>query len=119
MTKNLICIVCPRGCHLTIDENMNVSGNTCKRGEVYARNEVTHPTRMITSTVRIIGGELERLPVATSAPIPKEDIFKVMAEINKASNGFFNPLVKLWKWQPSNLIITGVLRVSLVLVTSS
>ena len=84
MTKNLICIVCPRGCHLTIDENMNVSGNTCKRGEVYARNEVTHPTRMITSTVRIIGGELERLPVATSAPIPKEDIFKVMAEINKA-----------------------------------
>ncbi len=85
MTKNLICIVCPRGCHLTIDENMNVSGNTCKRGEVYARNEVTHPTRMITSTVRIIGGELERLPVATSAPIPKEDIFKVMAEINKAS----------------------------------
>ena len=85
MTKNLICIVCPRGCHLTIDENMNVSGNTCKRGEVYARNEVTHPTRMITSTVRIIGGGLERLPVATSAPIPKEDIFKVMAEINKAS----------------------------------
>lgn len=85
MNKNLICIVCPRGCHLTIDENMNVSGNFCKRGEVYAKNEVTHPTRMITSTVKVHGGELERLPVATSAPIPKEDIFKVMAEINKAS----------------------------------
>ena len=85
MNKNLICIVCPRGCHLTIDENMNVSGNFCKRGEVYAKNEVTHPTRMITSTVKVYGGELERLPVATSAPIPKEDIFKVMVEINKAS----------------------------------
>ena len=65
----------------------------CKRKSIfavlrllpYAKNEVTHPTRMITSTVKVYGGELERLPVATSAPIPNEDIFKVMAEINKAS----------------------------------
>lgn len=84
-TKNLICIVCPKGCHLTIDENMNVSGNSCKRGEVYAKNEVTHPTRMITSTVKVVGGSLERVSVATSAPIPKEEIFNVMSEINKVS----------------------------------
>ena len=84
-TKNLICIVCPKGCHLTIDENMNVSGNSCKRGEVYAKAEVTHPTRMITSTVKVNGGSLSRVSVATSAPIPKEEIFNVMAEINKAS----------------------------------
>lgn len=82
--KNLICIVCPKGCHLTIDQNMNVSGNSCKRGEIYAKNEVTHPTRMITSTVKVIGGSLERVSVATSAPIPKEEIFNVMKEINKA-----------------------------------
>ena len=44
--KNLICIVCPKGCHLTIDENMNVSGNSCKRGEISAKNEVTHPCWM-------------------------------------------------------------------------
>ena len=83
--KEFICIVCPRGCHLKVDDEMNVTGNTCPRGKVYALNEITNPTRMITSTVKVYGGELERLPVATSAPIPKEDIFKVMAEINKAS----------------------------------
>ena len=84
MTKNLICIVCPKGCHLSVDENMNVSGNSCKRGEMYAKAELTHPTRMITSTVRINNGELDRLPVVTSSPIPKEKIFDCMAEINKA-----------------------------------
>ena len=83
MTKNLICIVCPKGCHLSVDENLNVTGNSCKRGEIYAKNELTHPTRMITSTVRIINGELDRLPVVTSAPIPKEKIFDCMAVINQ------------------------------------
>ncbi len=110
MTKNLICIVCPRGCHLTIDDNMNVSGNTCKRGEVYAKNEVTHPTRMITSTVKVYGGELERLPVATSAPIPKEDIFKVMAEINKAS---INAPVKI-----KDIVIKNVLGLDVDIIAT-
>ena len=51
--KELICIVCPRGCHLTIDENKNVTGNSCPRGVQYAINEVTNPMRMLTSTVFI------------------------------------------------------------------
>ena len=51
----LICIVCPRGCHLVVDENLNVTGNTCKRGEVYGQNEVTNPTRTVTSTVQLDG----------------------------------------------------------------
>ena len=80
---NLICIVCPRGCHLTVDDNMNVTGNTCPRGKVYALNEITNPTRMITSTVAIESVELNRLPVMTSSPIPKGKIFDVMEEINK------------------------------------
>ncbi|MBO5438240.1 MAG: DUF1667 domain-containing protein [Thermoguttaceae bacterium] len=81
--KELICIVCPRGCHLTVDENMNVTGNFCKRGEVYGKNEVTNPTRTITSTVKIAGGTIPRLPVKTSQPIPKGRIFDVMAEIDR------------------------------------
>ena len=81
--RELICIVCPKGCHLTVDDNLHVTGNTCKRGEVYGYNEVTNPTRMITSTVIVEGGEIERLPVVTSSPIPKGKIFEVMAEINK------------------------------------
>ena len=81
--KEFICIVCPRGCHLKVDDNMNVTGNTCPRGKVYALNEITNPTRMITSTVAINSVELKRLPVMTSKPIPKGKIFDVMEEINK------------------------------------
>ena len=81
--RDLICIVCPRGCHLHIDDKNNVSGNSCKRGPIYAINEITNPTRMVTSTVRIIDGEICRLPVVTSNPIPKDKIFDVMNEINK------------------------------------
>lgn len=83
MKKELICIVCPRGCHLTIDENLNVSGNFCKRGEIYARNEIKNPTRIITTTVAVINGIYPRLSVKTSVPIPKNKIFAVMGELRK------------------------------------
>lgn len=79
----MICIVCPRGCHLEIDENNNVTGNFCPRGVKYAINELSHPERMITSTVKVLSGDLKRLSVATSKPIPKEKIFDVMNEIKK------------------------------------
>ena len=82
--NEFICIVCPRGCHLQVDELGNVSGNTCPRGKQYAIDEMTNPTRMITSTVAIASEQLRRLPVMTSAPIPKGRIFDVMSEINKA-----------------------------------
>ena len=49
--KEFICIECPKGCRLTIDENLNVTGNTCLRGKQYAINEVTCPKRIVTSTV--------------------------------------------------------------------
>lgn len=81
--KELTCIVCPRGCHLVIDDNLNVSGNFCKRGENYAKNEITRPMRNISSTVIIKSNIINRLPVKTSANIPKDKIFEVMKEINK------------------------------------
>ena len=83
--KKLICIVCPKGCRLTVDDKLNVTGNGCNRGIKYAIDELTNPTRMITSTVKIEGGQLSRLPVVTSAPVPKDLIFDVMKEINKIS----------------------------------
>ncbi len=54
--KELICIVCPRGCHLTVDENNGyaVTGNSCKRGEIYGKAEVTNPVRVVTSTVAVV-----------------------------------------------------------------
>ena len=78
--KELICIVCPKGCHLRVDEtdNYRVEGNGCARGEVYGREELTNPTRTITSTVRVRGAMYERCPVKTSAPIPKGMIAEAM-----------------------------------------
>ena len=84
--KELICITCPRGCHLTVDEkNKTVTGNTCKRGEVYGLQEVLNPKRVITSTVTIIGADLKRLPVRTDKPIDKELMFKVMKELDNVT----------------------------------
>ncbi|MDK0965640.1 DUF1667 domain-containing protein [Clostridium perfringens] len=86
MVKELICIVCPRGCHLKVDTELEkVSGNTCKRGEIYGLNEVKNTTRIVTSTVKIDGCDNIVVPVKTEEPIPKGMIFDVMKEINKAS----------------------------------
>lgn len=81
----LVCIVCPRGCHLTVDEaNGNaVSGNLCPRGAVYAMTEVTDSRRTITTTVKISGGYCPRCPVKTEKAIPKSKMFKIMNEINQ------------------------------------
>ena len=59
-TRELTCIGCPMGCALTVEldanEVVSVTGHTCKRGEDYAKKEVTNPTRIVTSTVRVEGG---------------------------------------------------------------
>jgi CxxC motif-containing protein len=81
--RKFICIVCPKGCHLEVDDNLKVTGNSCKRGETYGISEATNPVRMVTSTVKIKSELITRLPVRTNQPIPKSRIFDVMAEINK------------------------------------
>ncbi len=83
----LICIACPLGCSLEVEENYSpnqylVSGNKCPRGEQYAIKELTNPTRMITSTVKISNSHLCRLPVRTSDAIPKGKIFECMEVLN-------------------------------------
>lgn len=83
MNRELICICCPMGCHLTVNvEDKKVSGNTCKRGEVYALNEVINPVRVITSTVKIEGSRLPVLPVKTDGAISKGLNFEAMKVIN-------------------------------------
>ena len=80
--KDCICIVCPKGCHLHIDDDLNVSGNSCLRGEIYGKNEATNPMRNLTSTVKLSGSvNLNRLPVKTSNDIPKGKMFEVMKEL--------------------------------------
>ena len=78
-TVNLICIGCPLGCPLTVEmegnEVKNVTGNTCPRGVAYAKKELTNPTRIVTSTVRVAGGKLAMVSVKTQSDIPKDKIF--------------------------------------------
>ena len=85
MIKEFVCIVCPRGCSLRIDENLVVDGNFCKRGEIYAKNEVTNPIRTITSSIRVNNRDDVLVSVKTSNPVPKGRIMEVMEEINKIS----------------------------------
>ena len=89
MTKDLICIVCPVGCRLTVekddtaDKGYVITGNRCKRGIDYAVEEMTHPTRMVPTTVKIEEAFLNRLPVRTDKPIDKKLIFEAMQVINE------------------------------------
>lgn len=77
--RELICIGCPMGCPLSVEtdegEVISVTGNTCPRGDSYARKEVTNPTRIVTTTVRVTGGVQEMVSVKTKTDIPKEKIF--------------------------------------------
>ncbi|MGM9536995.1 MAG: DUF1667 domain-containing protein [Candidatus Onthomonas sp.] len=83
--RNLTCIGCPMGCQITVTLEdgavIKVEGNTCKRGDDYARKEVTHPTRIVTSTVRVAGGSAPTVSVKTAHDIPKEKIFQVMEDL--------------------------------------
>ncbi len=78
--KELICIMCPKGCHLSVDEEngYKVTGNGCPKGAEYGKEELVNPTRVITSTVKITGAKYARCPVKTQAPIPKSMIFEAM-----------------------------------------
>lgn len=84
MKRELICIVCPKGCNMTAEiENgkvLSVSGNTCKRGEEYAINECTNPVRCVTTTMKTENGET--VSVKTDTPVAKEKMFELMEIIN-------------------------------------
>lgn len=84
MKKELTCICCPIGCRLSVildgKQIESISGNTCKRGEEYAKSECTNPLRTVTSTVMTAKGI--PLPVNTDRAIPKDKIFECMKIIN-------------------------------------
>lgn len=86
-TRHLTCIQCPRGCQLVVEmdggEVTSVTGNTCRRGDIYARKEVTHPTRTVTSTVTVRGGTRQRVSARTKSDVPKELTFDVMEVVNR------------------------------------
>lgn len=107
--RKLICINCPMGCPLTVEMDgeqvVNVSGNTCKRGAVYARKEVTNPTRIVTTTVRVANGSADMVSVKTREDIPKEKIF---ACVEALKNVVVEAPVHIGDVIVSNIADTGV-----------
>lgn len=84
--RDLICIGCPLGCPLTVSvdgETIDVKGNTCPRGVDYAEKEILSPTRIVTSSVRVDGGEIQMVSVKTEHDIPKGKIMDIMKEIRQ------------------------------------
>ena len=81
-TRELTCIGCPMGCALMVELDGGavtaVHGNTCPRGDTYARKEVTAPTRIVTTTVRVTGGTLAVVSCKTRSDIPKGKIFDII-----------------------------------------
>ena len=84
-TREIICIGCPLGCPIQVGlENgqvTGVTGNTCKRGEEYARKEATCPTRIVTTTVPVEGGRLAAVSVKTERDVPKEKVFDIIKSL--------------------------------------
>ncbi len=83
--RELVCIVCPKGCTMKIEEKdgeISVTGNSCKRGASFAVSEMTEPKRTVCTTVRTVFKDTPVIPVRVSAEIPKDRIFDVMREIN-------------------------------------
>lgn len=89
MKKELICITCPNSCHLSVEERdgaITVAGNTCPKGEEFAKAELTHPVRTLTTTVKTAFADFPYLPVRTAGVIPRESIpavMKVLAEFEQ------------------------------------
>lgn len=85
--RELTCITCPMGCALkvTLEDGVftAVTGNRCKKGAAYAYAEMTHPTRVLTTTMAIEGDDTRVLPVKSDRPLPKEAWREAMAVINR------------------------------------
>lgn len=87
MKREMVCIVCPNGCHLTVEgaerpETAVITGNTCPRGAAFAKAELTHPTRSLTTTVRTANAALCVLPVRTDGELPKERLADAMRALS-------------------------------------
>ncbi len=85
-----LCIECPLGCRLEVEEDLDgnvveVRGHSCKKGKIFARREHTDPRRMVTTTVTVRGGRWARLPVRTTAAVPKDRVREVVTVLRSVS----------------------------------
>jgi CxxC motif-containing protein len=109
MKKEMICIGCPMGCFLSIDNVgttiHEVSGNRCKVGLEYAEKEISNPERTLTTTVKVKHGQLPLVSVRTNKPIPKSRILDAMNLLAKVE---VEAPIKIGEPIIQNIFNTGV-----------
>ncbi len=110
MQKNIICVACPMGCPVTVEmsdngEIISVTGNTCKRGDTYARTECTNPVRSLATTVKVNGGIYNVVPCKSAGSLPKDKIMECMKIINGT---LVDAPVSLGDILVKNILDTGV-----------
>lgn len=107
--REMICISCPLGCDMEVElqdgQVINVTGNTCPRGKIYAQKECTNPTRIVTSSVFVKNGEINVVSVKTEEDIPKGLIFECLKELKKVE---IEAPVKVGDIVVENILDTGV-----------
>lgn len=106
--KELVCIVCPKGCRLTVenkDNSFKILGNSCKRGEIYGINETQNPTRVLTTTIKVSNSKYNRLPVKTKEALPKNILFSAMKVINSIE---VKAPIKVGDVVLENILSTGI-----------
>ena len=85
MIKSYACIICPKGCEITIKtegtQPISIEGANCNRGMEYVKQELTDPQRTIATLVAVQNGETPLVSVRLTKAIPKAKIFDVVAEI--------------------------------------
>ena len=83
--KKLTCIICPVSCVIEVEcsktKIKSITGHQCKKGEVYAKEELFNPTRTLTTTIPVEAGVIPLVSVRTDKPVPKSKIFNIMKEV--------------------------------------
>lgn len=77
-----VCIVCPRSCMLNaelVDGEYKITGNNCKRGPIYLKQELVAPKRMLTTSVKVIGGTAACVPVHATEYVDKDKVKSLIA----------------------------------------
>jgi len=89
-TTEYLCIGCPLGCRLEVDEDpagdiVEIRGFSCRKGKTFAEREHTDPRRMITTTVGVTGGLWARLPVHATEEMPKHLLWDVIDALRRVT----------------------------------
>lgn len=112
--KEMICIICPVGCRLTVynnNGNIEVNGNSCGRGQKYGISEFTCPVRVVTTSIKVKGGERPVVSVKTSDAVPFADIKKIL---KKAKSAEINAPVKI-----GDIVIKGQNGINLIATSNN